>query len=208
MSEADSTLRRIGNARKFAEERIKTAKTLEDREDAEDLKNFVESLVTQMCEYTESVFRDNSIKARRDRIMKEMGGSDFRDYCENIDRSRKISHDALIKQVRMTDSLCEEMGIEPIYGRLPEKYKKDSSLLMGKENRGKEGVVEVRHAIADWAWDVTIASTVGMYIDVDSLNYAKNKEDLEKVSDIYQRKIGNKTNASKMIKEITDFEEK
>lgn len=206
MSEVDSTLKRIRNARKVAEEKLKSATTLEEREDAKDLKDYVEKLVDQMCKYTETVFRDNKKNYTRTQLMNNMDRKDYQVYCEEIERARKVNHDALITQVRMTDDMCEYMGVEPIYGRLPEKYKKDSSLLMGTENRGKEGVVETRHAIADWAWDVTIGSTVALYIDISELNYNQNKEDMDKIADTYHQKFGAKNDAKNMINKMTEPE--
>lgn len=206
MSEVDSTLRRIKNAKKFAEEKLKTAKTVEEREDAEDLRDFVNKLVTQMCEYTESVFRDNTKNLTRSQLSKEMDRKEFQDYCEGLERNRKISHDALITQVKMTDELCEELGIEPIYGKLPERFKNDTSLLMGSKNREKDGVVETRHAIADWTWDVVIGSTVALYIDVRGLDYNSNKEDMNTITESYHRDVGGKIEAKKLIDEMTESE--
>ena len=205
MSEVDATLRRIKNAREFAEKKIKKATSIEEREDGEDLRDCVDSLIKQMCEYTEAVFLDNKKNYSRTHLVKSMNRSEYQSYCENLERKRKSCHDSLIVQVRMTDSLCEELGIEPIYGRLPDAYKKDTSALMGSENRNKPGVVEVRHAIADWAWDVTIESTVALYIDISELDYNKNVDDMEEISTAYN-KIGGNREASKIIKEITEPE--
>ena len=206
MSEVDATLRRIKKAREFAEKKIKNATTQEEREDAEDLKDYIERLVDQMCKYTETVFRDSKKNFTRSQLMKNMDRKDYQTYCEEIERARKVNHDALITQVRMTDDMCEYMGIDPIYGKLPEKYKKDSTLLMGAENRGKDGVVETRHAIADWAWSVTIGSTVALYIDVSELDYNQNKEDMEKIAETYHQKFGGKNQAKDMIKQMTEPE--
>lgn len=205
MSEVDATLRRIKDAREFAEKRLKTETSKEEREDAQDLKNCIDRLIKLMCDYTETVFMDNEKNYSRTQLLKRMDRSEYQSYCENLERSRKTCHDALITQVRMTDSLCDELGLKPIYGELPEQYQKDSSLLMGSENRAKPGVVETRHAIADWAWDVTIGSTVALYIDVSELDYEKNISDLEKISSAYHH-IGGKKQADRMIQEMTEPE--
>ena len=205
MSEVDATLRRIRNARKIADRKIKTAKTIEEREDGEDLRDCLDSLIRQMCEYTESVFLDNKKNYSRTQLVKNMDRTEYQSYCESLERKRKACHDSLIVQVRMTDSLCEELGVEPIYGRLPDTYKKDTSSLMGSENRNKPGVTEIRHAIADWAWDVTIESTVALYIDISKLDYNKNIDDMEEISAEYN-KIGGKVKARKIIEEMTEPE--
>ena len=203
MSEVDRTLRRIKDARAHCEKIIKVSKNSEEIDDANTLLQDLSELITSMSEYTETVFDDEIKNLTRQKMIEE--ASTIRDYqikCEEIERRRKSSHNDLILHVKLTDGMCRNLGISEIYGKLPEEYKKDTSGLMGNENRRNPGVVETRHAIADWAWEVVLGSTVAMTLDLAEMNYEKNLEDREKIAEEFKR-LGGAEAAKKMIDDMT-----
>ena len=203
MSEVDRTLRKIKNVREYCDKTIKESKNLEEVEDAKDLRDDVLKLIELMSEYTESVFDDEIKNATRQKMREESSTvRDYQEKCENIERRRKGAHNSLIIQIKMTDNLCKTVGVNEIYGRLPEEYREDTSGLMGEKNRKNPGVVETRHAISDWAWDVVLESTVAMTLDLAEMNYDKNLEDREKIAEEFKR-LGGVEAAKKMIDDMT-----
>lgn len=203
MSEVDRALRRIKDARAHCEKIIKGSKNPSEIDDANTLLKDLSDLIARMSEYTESVFDDEIKNLTRQKMIEE--ANTIRDYqikCENIEKNRKNSHDNLIRQIKLTDNSCRDLGISEIYGKLPEEYRKDTSGLMGNENRRNPGVVETRHAIADWAWKVVLGSTVAMTLDLAEMNYEKNLEDREKIAEEFKR-LGGAEAAKKMIDDMT-----
>ena len=205
-TEFNKIARRIKNAREYCSKMSKDDNlTAEEREDIEFFQDDIEKLIKDMCNYTCSVFDDNYKNANRAQMAEEYDDViDFQRVCEDIERMRKNSHDALIIQIKVTDNACRVAGLEEIYGELPEEYRKDTSGLMGDKNRSNPGVVETRHAIADWCFDFVLAATVGMYMDLDELDYNKNVEDYKTVSEDFKYKRGGHMGAEKIIKEMTD----
>ena len=203
MSEVDRTLRKIKNVREYCDKTIKESKNLEEVEDAKDLRDDVLKLIELMSEYTESVFDDEIKNATRQKMREESSTvRDYQEKCENIERRRKSAHNSLIIQIKMTDNLCKTVGVNEIYGRLPEEYREDTSGLMGEKNRKNPGVVETRHAISDWAWEVVLGSTVAMTLDLAEMNYDKNLEDREKIAEEFKR-LGGVEAVKKMIDDMT-----
>lgn len=203
MSEVDRTLKKIKNARAYCDKIIKESKNLKEVEDAEFLKDNISELVGLMSEYTESVFDDKIKNATRQKILEESNTiRDYQEKCEIIEIRRKNVHDGLITQIKVTDNLCKTVGVDEIYGRLPEEYREDTSGLMGKENREKPGVVEIRHAITDWAFEVVLGSTVAMTLDLAEIDYDNNFEDNKKVAEEFRR-LGGVRGAKKMIDDMT-----
>lgn len=206
MSEVDQTLRRIKNVREYCEKTINESKNPNEIEDAKDLQSNVIELIKLMAEYTETVFDDNIKNATRQKMREESNTvQDYQEKCENIEKRRTSTHDSLIVQIKMTDNLCKLLGVDEIYGRLPEEYRKDTSGLMGKVNRKNLGVVETRHAIADWAWDVVLGSTVAMTLDLDEMNYNKSLDDRETIAEEFKR-FGGVATAEKTINDMTEPE--
>ena len=205
-TEFNKIVRRKKAAREYCSKMSKDDNlTDEEREDIEFLQDDIEKLIKDMCNYTCSVFDDNYKNANRAQMAEEYAEvQDFQRVCEDIERTRKNSHDALIIQIKVTDNACRAAGLEEIYGELPEEYRKDTSGLMGDKNRSNPGVVETRHAIADWCFDFVLAATVGMYMDLDELDYNKNVEDYKTVSEDFKYKRGGRSGAEKIIKEMTD----
>lgn len=203
MSEVDRTLRKIKNVREYCERTIKEEKDPQKVEDAKELQEGVLDLVKLMSEYTETVFDDNIKDATRQKMMEEANTiREYQEKCENIEKRRKNAHDSMIIQLKMTDQMCREAGVNEIYGRLPEEYREDTSGLMGEKNRSNHGVVETRHAIAKWAWDFVLGSTVAMTLDLAEMNYEKNLDDREKIAEEFKRMGGAET-AKKMIDDMT-----
>lgn len=203
MSEVDETLRKIKDVRAYCNKTIKENKSFEEVDDAKDLEYHVLKLIELMSEYTESVFDDEIKKATRQKMREESNTlQEYQEKCENIERRRKNAHDSLIIQIKMTDNLCKLVGVDEIYGRLPKEYREDTSGLMGEKNRSNPGVLETRHAISDWAWEVVLGSTVAMTLDLAEMNYDKNLEDREKIAEEFKRLGGVKV-AKKMIDDMT-----
>lgn len=193
-------------AKKRCDKILAESKNEIEREDAEFLLEKFEQLIDSMVEYTDVVFDDNISKINR--VEKYSNSSELTDIqkeMESIERRRKFSHDALITNVRMIDSACRLVGVDEIYGKLPEKYRNDASGLIGNENRKNPGVVETRHAIADWAWDFVLGCTVAFQLDLNDMNYQKNLDDKEKIAETF-KKSGGTQNAKKRIKDIISFE--
>lgn len=206
MSEVDRTLKRIKNARAYCQKTLSESKDENELDYASELQEAITSLIGCMAEYTESVFDDEIKNATRQKMIED--ANTVRDYqikCEEIEKRRKISHDDLIRQIKITDMICREMGVSEIYGKLPEEYRKDTTGLMGEANRRNPGVVETRHAIANWAWNVVLGSTVEMTLDISNMDYEKNLEDREKLAEEFKR-MGGVEAAKRMMKEITEPE--
>lgn len=206
MGMVDSTIKKIALAKKQCQKVLAESKDEMEREDAELLLEQLERLVNSMVEYTDVVFDHNMSKATRENSYSNSENLlDTQKEMEKIERRRKICHDALITDVRMTDSACRLVGVDEIYGKLPKEYQNDSSGLLGDENRKNPGVVETRHAIADWAWDFVLGCTVAFQLDLEDMNYQKNLNDREKISETY-KKTGGAMGAKKQIKDIVSFE--
>ncbi len=206
MSEVDKTLRRIKAVRTYCDKTIKESKDSNEIEDAKDLQEFVLSLIEAMAKYTASVFDDEIKNVTRKKMIEESNSvREYQEKCEQIERTRKSCHDNLIIQIKVTDILCRLVGVEEIYGKLPEEYRKDTAGLMGDKNRRNPGVVETRHAIADWTWDVVLGSTVAMTLDIDEMDYNKDLDDREKIAEEFKR-LGGVASAKRAIKEMTEPE--
>lgn len=206
MGMVDSTIKKIALAKKQCQKVLAESKDEMEREDAELLLEQLERLVNSMVEYTDVVFDHNMSKATRENSYSNSENLlDTQKEMEKIERRRKICHDALITDVRMTDTACRLVGVDEIYGKLPKEYQNDSSGLFGDENRKNPGVVETRHAIADWAWDFVLGCTVAFQLDLEDMNYQKNLNDREKISETY-KKTGGAMGAKKQIKDIVSFE--
>ncbi len=204
-SEINRTLRHIRDARRHFQKILNDPNATEDTKmDAQFDLDAIEELIDAMCSYTSSVFDDNFKNATRAIASKVFDSvKDYQDNSENVERRRKMNHDDLIAKVKVARIVCDRAGLEPICDLLPEEFRRDTSFLTDEKNRGKvtkngQTVVEIRHAIADWAWDVTIGCAVP---DIEMYSYHDNREDFEAVS----KKIsGSKEGLKKTIKDITD----
>ena len=168
-SEINGFLRRVKAARKFFDKKLENSSLSdEEREDIELDESLISKLINDMCNYTISVFDDNYKNANRDAFRKSFNEvSDYQRAFEDIERSRKNTHNVLITDIKMVDNMCKRNGLEEICGLLPEQYRKDTSGLMGDKNRSDPGVVETRHKIAKWTWDIVIGCSIGMSMDKD-----------------------------------------
>ncbi len=206
MGMVDSTIKKMALAKEKCQKILAESKNEIEREDAEFLLDQLELLVNSMVEYTDVVFDHNMSKATRENSYSSSENLvDTQKEMEKIERRRKICHDALITDVRMTDTACRLVGVDEIYGKLPKEYREDSSGLLGEENRKNSGVVETRHAIADWAWDFVLGCTVAFQLDLEDMNYQKNLSDREKISETY-KKSGGAVSAKKQIKDIISYD--
>ena len=205
-TEIDRIINRIKKARAYAEKKLNDPNVSdEEREDAEFLKDDIEKLIEDMCYYTASVFDDNYKKYDFQQMVAQYTEvDDFQRASEEIEKRRKSNHDRLILQIKVVDNACKREGLEEIYGELPDKYRRDTSGLMGDDNRKKPGVVETRHAIADWCFEFVLSATVGMYMELDELNFEKNEGDYKTVSEDFKYKRGGKKAAKEMIMKLSD----
>lgn len=77
----------------------------------EDLET-VEDSIKQCGRYIKTVNdMESAITSARFRMEPE----DYREYIMNLDRSRKIEHDALIVSVRVLNRLCSIYRVDPIF---------------------------------------------------------------------------------------------
>ncbi len=206
MSSVDNTIRKIKYAKQHCNKILVESKDDTEKEDANDLLQQIDVLIKDMLQYTESVFDDNLNKMSCSKdIQDSYDIEDKQKILEGIDRRRKATHDALIIDVRLTDSLCRFVGVDEIYGKLPKEYQNDVSGLLGQKNRENPGVVETRHAIADWAFDFVLGCTVAFELDLNEMNYNKNLEDREKVAKTF-KKMGGTIGGKQQINEIISVE--
>lgn len=202
---------RIKNAKVRANEIINSpSSTEEEREDAQSLLYEVTGLVHSMCEYTQSVFDDERKKIYRTELIRNANSvKDFQENAEKLEIARGIKHDGLLLSVKMTDMYCRLHGIEEICGLLPEEYKNDVGGLLKDpatgvlRDRHNPAVPVLRHKIANWCWEVVLASTVEMYIEHDG--YECSVSQISDISEVYNKKIGGTKGAEKMIHMLTDI---
>ncbi|MBO5179167.1 MAG: DUF3232 domain-containing protein [Clostridia bacterium] len=149
-------------------------------------KMVAEMLIDSMCSYTSSVFEDNYKDANLTKLRESANSlEEYQAKIEEIELRRKSNHDELIGNIKMADMLCRRQKLPEIYGELPEEYKENIDGLMGEENRKRPGVVETRHAIADWAWSFMVGAVISMDIDINNLDYEKNPGDMQKIGEVY-----------------------
>ena len=159
-------------------------------------------LIDSLCKYTSSVFEDNFKDANRTKLRENANSlEDYREKVEGIELTRKLSHDTLITNLKVADMLCRKRGIPEIYGELPKEFQDNVSGLMGNENRNNPGVVETRHAIADWAWGFMTGAVISLDIDISGMDYDKNAEDIQKMGETYSA-----PKAKRRLDQMTDPE--
>lgn len=187
-SEVNGVLRRIKNIKSYWYNMSKNEGiTEEEKKIATESFEAVNNLINKMCCYTWAVFEDktsNLIREDRGRDVEERQG----EISEN-ELARKIEHDGLIVQIKWVDKMCRMAGLEEVYGKLPNEYKEDTSGLMGEENRSKPGVVETRHAIARWSFDMVISCMGSIYLDIGDLDYDTNPDTYNEISQNKGRKV-------------------
>mgnify|MGYP002516111011 FL=1 len=200
----DRILRSIKDVREYLIKRKNdTSISEEERGWAESDEKAITDLIECMADYTASVFDDNFKSITRDAYSKERSADEWRTKSEEIERRRKLTHDALIGKIKMADGICRDSGLEEIYGELPDEYKKDTRGLLGDENRSKPGVVETRHKIADWVFQFTLGCAI---IDALDRDYENDIEAYTESASLYGKVSAD--GVAKRIKEMTDFEEK
>ena len=206
-SEINRTLRNIKDARKHFQSILNNPNATEDQKmNAEWDLSSIEELIDAMCKYTSSVFDDNFKNATRT-IASQMFNDvkEYQDNSESVERTRKMTHNDLIIKVKVAGIVCENAGLPLICDLLPQEFRRNTEFLMKEENRGKvtqngQKVVEIRHAIADWAWDITVGCAVP---DIDKYSYQDNREDFEEVSKAIS---SSREGLKKTMKDITNPE--
>lgn len=197
--EVNAILKRIKDAKSYWKNYGQKEDISDDKKLlAKDSYEAVDDLIDKMCSYTCAVF-DDKLKGFI-RIDDNLEVKDRQEKIQEIERTRKLRHDALITQIKMVDKMCRMEGVDEIYGELPKEYRENVSGLMGDENREKPGVVETRHAIAKWTFDFVLSCSVGMYLDLGELDFENNPDDFRAISS----KIKGEKKMQKDIKEMTD----
>ena len=200
-SEVNAILRRMKNAKKHWHDIARNDVASQDeKEMADDSFGDINDLINKMCEYTWAVFEDNTKSSIRDDRGMEV--EERQEKMMDIERTRKIKHDALITQIKLVDKECRVAGIEEIYGDLPNQFKEDVSGLMGEENRKNPEVLKTRKQIANWTFDFVLSCSIGMYLDLGNLDFDTNPQDFKNVS---RGMIGKKV-IQEDIKTMTDPE--
>ncbi len=178
-------------------------------EDREDDIYMVDEFIDAMCDYSSATFDDKEKNLKRNKMINDgVSQKDIIATSERIEFARKTAHDNLILRLRMVDAECRRYGIPEIYGKIPDKYKDDSSGLIGEKNRKNPGVVETRHEIADWTWNFIMGCTacmdLGLDTKIDELDFNNNR-DYEKISEAYNR-VNKTVGAKKILHELIDDE--
>lgn len=213
MSEVDRALRKFRNT---VEE---CKKWMNDKDPAKvemgkDSLEDIDLLTRAMCDYTESVFTHNQRKYYEEEE-KERGGSsyDAAQLGNEMERGRTLRHNSLVQNVRIVALDCRDMGMPEICGELPEEYLEntDSLLKVVKESKiigvaDKEA--EIRHRIADWAWDLVLGATVFTHHpELEGMNYKEDYNSYEQVAQIYHKEFGN-GRAKQEIQKMIGYPEK
>lgn len=83
-----------------------------DSEFTKDDIESVENVINDAAKYIEKVAAmESAMLSARFRMEPE----DYREFIINLDRSRKITHDALIASIRLVNRICGAYGVEKIY---------------------------------------------------------------------------------------------
>lgn len=184
----DAILRRILAVKRTISSKIEKEQDKEELQILREDISSIDNLVDDLSEYTKSVFVDEEKNRNLERFKEECKSTEEYQYkFEEIEKTRKSRHDKLIMSIKLADKICEIYGEEPIYGELGE-YKNDVSGLMGSENRKNPGVVEKRHEIAKWGFDLVISCVAGMALEKDSLrNYEKDNDTFLNIANLMSK---------------------
>lgn len=106
------------------------------------LKN-VDKFIDDIIEYNKCIYLVESRSLFKNIYIDE----DYIDTIENNDYKRKDYHNKIILDLRVLDTLCDRLKIEPIYGKLGD-YLKDVSLLL--DGYSKDSVI-IREDISNFA---------------------------------------------------------
>lgn len=94
----------IGNWKERVQELLKRV----EKQDAE----LVEQALESCNRYINSIVNmENAIGVARFR----MEAAEYREYIQQLDRSRKINHNATIVNVKILNRLCDLYGVKPVY---------------------------------------------------------------------------------------------
>ena len=98
-SEVNAILRRMKNAKKHWHDIARNDVASQDeKEMADDSFGDINDLINKLCEYTWAVFEDNTKSSIRDDRGMEV--EERQEKMMDIERTRKIKHDALITQIK------------------------------------------------------------------------------------------------------------
>lgn len=87
---------------------------LEVVKDDADQISLVKNLISSCSHYVDVVVNtENSINIARFKINDP---ADYREYVQQLDKSRRIAHETVISNVHIVDRLCKLNKVEPIYG--------------------------------------------------------------------------------------------
>jgi hypothetical protein len=87
---------------------------LEAVKDDPDQLSLVKNMVDSCSHYVDTVVSmENAINVARFKISDP---SEYREYVQQLDKSRRIAHNALISSVHIVDRLCKINKVELIYG--------------------------------------------------------------------------------------------
>ena len=200
-----------------------------EKDDAEFAKDAISDLINAIFEYTRTVFLMNKNDKNRAQLFENNDRSAAIAIIEAGEKKRKSAHNNLISCIKVADVSCGLIGVEPIHGELLGELKKmyeankgypkdhprhmendkDSSILCKESNRDLDAytddkgktrkVVDIRHDIANWAWDFSLDFIVGITLgmDIDSVNL-ETIEGNRQVSDTAERNLDR---SKKILKE-------
>lgn len=199
----DAVLMRIIKIKQVISQKISQEEDFDEMQMLKDDMLAIDTLVKDMSEYTKSVFIDNEKNASLLRFREECSSlEEYQNKFEEIEKTRKSRHDKFIVSIKIADKVCELYGQEPIYGELGE-FADDVSKLMGKENRKKPGVVEKRHEIANWGFDITISCAAAVTLGKDlNVDYEHSRDGFLEVANILK-----KSSVTNIMKNMVDLDQ-
>lgn len=99
---------------------VKELQTLEDIDVSRDAIAYIEDIIKTCGEYVERV---TTMEAALTVARYRMEGEEYREYVSNLDRSRRIAHDAIVANTAILCRYCRLANVPLIYtGDLKSRY--------------------------------------------------------------------------------------
>ena len=80
--------------------------------DDDEMLEFIKERMQYICRYVESV---TAMEYSMPLLRARFEGQELREKIENLDRNRRISHEAAISAVKQLNRLCVSEGVEKLY---------------------------------------------------------------------------------------------
>lgn len=190
-SEINGILRRLSKAREVAREKDKI-------EDEPFYESTIDDFISSMCKYTKSAYTHEIARAssRNTSIQDSHDQKDFAEELQSLDYNRKLNHTSFLTNAILSCRICDQLGVERIIDIIPEKYINDSqnNSIDDMKNHSPE-LRQFRHAAAEWCFDLVIACSLDIDIDLNRNDY----EGAQKISSSFNEK-----SAKDHLKKLTE----